>query len=143
MRTNGIFIIYALIIVPECLKIEKYENDEIWHYRYDHLSWKGEILVKKEMVKGLPELQEIEGKFKDFLLGKQYREANPKKSQWRASEKLELIHFDICGPIKPSSNAGSRYFLTFADNFSRKTWTYILKEKSQAFELFNVFKSLV
>jgi len=97
----------------------------------------------KEMVKGFPELQEIEGKCKDCLLGKQYREAIMKKSQWRASEKLELIHYDICGRTKPSSNAGSRYFLTFIDDFSRKTWTYIIKEKSRVFEVFKVFKSLV
>lgn len=72
------------------------------------------------MVKGLLELQETKGKYKGCLLGKQHREAIPKKSQWRASEKLKLIHFDICGPIKPSSNASSRYFLAFTDDFSRK-----------------------
>jgi len=55
------------------------------------------------------------------LLGKQHREAIPKKEQWRTSEKLELVHYDLCGPIKPSSTSGSRYFMTFTDDFSRKT----------------------
>jgi transposase InsO family protein len=29
----------------------------------------------------------------------------PKQANWRASMKLELVHSDICGPIKPESNA--------------------------------------
>ncbi|PNX70081.1 copia-type polyprotein, partial [Trifolium pratense] len=57
--------------------------------------------------------------------------------------KLELIHSDICGPINPSSNGGCRYFITFTDDFSRKTWTYPLKDKSSAFEVFRKFKALV
>ena len=33
--------------------------------------------------------------------------------------------------------------MLFIDNFSRKTWVYFLKEKSQAFEAFKIFKSMV
>ena len=110
------FVIYAPVIIPKCLKMEKCEDAKIWHYRYGHLSWKGlEILMKKNMVRDLPELQEIETKCKDYLLGKQHREAIPKRAQWRASQKLELIHSDLCDPIKPSSNSGNRYFMTFTD----------------------------
>jgi len=144
MSSNRMFIISAPVIVPECLKIEKCEDTKIWHYRYRHLNWKGlNILVKKGMVRDLPELHEIEAKCKDFLLGKKHREAIPKKEKWRASEKLELIHSDQCGPIKPSSNSGIRYFMTFTDDFNRKTWIYILKEKPRAFETFKLFKILV
>jgi hypothetical protein len=96
--TNRMLIIFAPVIVPKYLKIEKCEDAKVWNYRYGHLSRKGlKILVKKKMVKDLPGLQETEGKCRDCLLGKQHREATPKKAQWRASEKLELIHSDICG----------------------------------------------
>ena len=56
---------------------------------------------------------------------------------------LELVHSDICGPINPISNGGKRYFITFIDDFSRKTWVHILQEKSQAFEAFESYKALV
>lgn len=36
----------------------------------------------------------------------------------RAKEILELIHFDICGPIQTLSIGGEKYFLTFTDDFS-------------------------
>ena len=50
---------------------------------------------------------------------------------------------DVCGPIKRSSLGKSNYFLLFIDNFSRKTWVYILKEKLKVFENFKKFKALV
>lgn len=95
------------------------------------------------MVKGLPELAEIEENCVDCLTGKQSRDSIPKQANWRASTKLELVHSDICGPINPQSNGGNRYFITFTDDYSRKTWIYLLKEKSNAFEIFKNFKALV
>ncbi len=41
------------------------------------------------------------------------------------------------------SLGGSRYFITFTDDFSRKSWIYFLATKSQAFEKFKFFKELV
>ncbi|PNX62933.1 retrovirus-related Pol polyprotein from transposon TNT 1-94, partial [Trifolium pratense] len=76
-------------------------------------------------------------------ISKHHRDSIPKTASWRASNKLELIHSDICGPINPSSNGGCRYFITFTDDFSRKIWTYPLKDKSSAFEVFKKFKALV
>ncbi|XP_042450656.1 uncharacterized protein LOC122035309 [Zingiber officinale] len=40
--------------------------------------------------------------------GKQHRNAIPKKSLWRASQRLQLVHADICGPINPASNGKKR-----------------------------------
>jgi transposase InsO family protein len=67
----------------------------------------------------------------------------PKKSLWRASKKLQLVHADICGPIKPNSNSNKRYILSFIDDFTRKTWIYFLHEKSEAFAMFRNFKACV
>jgi len=55
----------------------------------------------------------------DCINGKQHRDAMLKKSSWRASQKLELIHDDICNPISHESNNGKRYTLCFIDDFSR------------------------
>ena len=37
----------------------------------------------------------------------------------------------------------SKYALTFIDEFSRYCWVYLLKHKSEVFDLFKVFKTLV
>jgi hypothetical protein len=144
MTANRMYIITASVIIPKCLQVSKVEEAKLWHQRYAHLSFKGlKVLNKKQMVKGLPVLNELEGKCEDCLSGKQHREAIPKQANWRASQKLELIHSDVCGPINPQSNGGNRYFITFTDDFSRKTWVYFLQDKASVFEIFKKFKTLV
>ena len=49
----------------------------------------------------------------------------------------------MCGPITPESFSGKRYFISFVDDFSRKTWVYFLKEKSEVFEMFKKFRVMV
>lgn len=53
------------------------------------------------------------------------------------------MHSDICGPFNPTSNGNKRYFITFIDDYSRKTWVYFLQEKSKAFFAYQSFKALV
>ena len=45
--------------------------------------------------------------------------------------------------MQTPSLAGSHYMLTFIDDFTRKTWVYFLKKKSEVFEKFYNFKALV
>ncbi|KAK3037884.1 hypothetical protein RJ639_032114 [Escallonia herrerae] len=67
----------------------------------------------------------------------------PKQAKSRATKPFQLIHADICGPIKPLSLGKSSYFLHFIDDYSQKIWVYFLKQKSEAFEAFEKFKALV
>ena len=46
---------------------------------------------------------------------------------------------DLIGPIQTESLGGKRYILVVVNNFSRFTWTYFLREKSEAFEKFKIF----
>ena len=39
--------------------------------------------------------------------------------------------------------SGYSYYVTFIDDYSRKTWIYFLKAKSEVFERFQEFKTLV
>ncbi|CAJ2658399.1 unnamed protein product [Trifolium pratense] len=144
MTVNRMYILLCPVITPSCLKTTHESEGSLWHHRYGHLSFKGlHTLAKKDMVNGLPLLQESQELCSDCVISKQHRDSIPKTSSWRATEKLELVHSDICGPITPTSNGGCRYFITFTDDYSRKTWTYPLKEKSSALAVFKRFKALV
>jgi hypothetical protein len=121
MSLNRMYIIYAPVIVPICLKTSIMNETKLWHDIYGHLSYKGlNTLIKKEMVRDLPIPKEETDVCSDCMMGKQHRESIPKKAKWRATKKLELIHSDVCGPINPQSNGGNRYFITFTDDFSKK-----------------------
>lgn len=74
--------------------------------------------------------------------GKQTR-ASFKEKGTRATEILQLIHTDVCGPISTKSCGGARYLLTFVDDFSRKVFVYPMKSKGEVFDLFVTFKKLV
>ena len=77
------------------------------------------------------------------MLGKQIRSPLQKKAIYRSTKPLELVHTDICGHITPKSYGSMRYFITFIDDYSRRTWDYFLNEKSQALKVFKKFKVLV
>ncbi|CAJ2647424.1 unnamed protein product [Trifolium pratense] len=146
MTMNRMFVIKAPVIVPHCMNASSDGNDNanLWHQRYGHLSFKGmNVLAHKEMVIGLPKLKQPKEECSNCMKGKQQRQNVPKKSSWRASTKLELVHSDICGPINPESNGRKRYFITFTDDLSRRTWIYFMNEKSEALAMFKKFKVMV
>jgi hypothetical protein len=43
---------------------------------------------------------------------------------------LELFHSDLFGLVLVPSLGGSMYYVSFIDDFSRKTWIYFLRNKS-------------
>jgi len=146
MSSNRMFILLATCHPkePTCFNIITEDSTQLWHCRYGHLHYKGlNNLEQKEMVSGLPKLKALSTLCKTCLVGKQYRGPFPKESTWRASQILQLVHADICGPINPISNSKKRYMITFIDDYSRKTWIYFLIEKSEAFDVFKIFKNRV
>ena len=128
----------------QCLLTTTEDMSRLWHERYGHLSHRGmKTLQSKGMVRGLPDFDAQNFTCSDCLVGKQPRKPIPKKSTWRAKEVLELIHSDICGPINPITTGGKRYILCFIDDCSREAWAYLLKEKSEAFAQFKIFRKKV
>ena len=45
----------------------------------------------------------------------------------RATDLLEIILTDVCGPMSVEAYGGYHYFLTFTDD-SKKIWVYLLEE---------------
>jgi hypothetical protein len=56
---------------------------------------------------------------------------------------LRLVHNDVFGLVTVPSLGRSMYYVSFIDDFSRKTWIYFLRKKSEVFERFMEFKSLM
>ena len=95
------------------------------------------------MVRGLPNIEFKNNFCEDCVVGKHQRASFPKTTEYQVKEQLGLVHTDVCGPITLVSFSGKRYFLTFIDDFSRKTWVYFLKEKSEVFGVFKKFKVMI
>ncbi|KAK4394561.1 Retrovirus-related Pol polyprotein from transposon TNT 1-94 [Sesamum angolense] len=56
---------------------------------------------------------------------------------------LDYVHADVWGPANVPSHGGNRFFLSIIDNFSRKVFVFLMKHKSEVFEKFKMWKSLV
>ena len=60
-----------------------------------------------------------------------------------ASSVLGMMHSDIIGSIPITSTDVYWYVLTFIDDFSRYTWVFFIKKKSEVLEKFIELKVLV
>ncbi|XP_051139235.1 uncharacterized protein LOC127257015 [Andrographis paniculata] len=60
---------------------------------------------------------------------------------YRATDVLKLIHTDICGPFPTPSWNDQQYFVSFIDDYSRYGHLYLIKEKSEALDMFKGFKT--
>lgn len=58
------------------------------------------------------------------------------------TQVLELIHSDVCGMMPIASHQGSKYFVTFIDDFSRRARVYFIKNKSEVLSCFKHFVSI-
>ena len=66
--------------------------------------------------------------------GKLARLPFPKRSGIKSKQPLDLIHTDVCGPMRTPTPKGCRYFVTMIDDFSRYCVVYFLKKKSEVTE---------
>jgi transposase InsO family protein len=122
----------------------KMNNDNstyLWHCRLGHIGVKR---MKKLHSDGLFQSLDFESfdTCEPCLMGKMTKTPFSGTME-RASDLLEIIHTDVCGPMSISTRGGYRYFLTFTDDLSRYGYIYLMKHKSETFEKFKEFQSEV
>nr|GEU88379.1 hypothetical protein [Tanacetum cinerariifolium] len=113
----------------------------LWHCRLGHISKKR---IKKLQHDGLFDSSALRAfeKCVSCMSGKMARKPYTHQVE-RAKDILGLIHTDVCAPFKIMSRQGSRYFVTFTDDFSCYGYVYLLKHKHDVFETFKVFQKEV
>eukprot|EP00253_Pinus_taeda_P032179 PITA_32179 len=117
-------------------------QSELWHRRFAHLHYKA-LSIARQMVTGMPKFRvEQEGVCPGCAEGKLKRGPFP-SSQSKTSNILHLVHSDIFGMMPVNSLGGYLYYLTFTDDYFRKTWIYFLKKKDEVFTWFRHFKALI
>ena len=67
------------------------------------------------------------------VMGKQKRVSFTKTPREPKKVRLEIVHTDVWVPSLVLSLGGSRFYVTYIDDFSRKVWVYLLKHKSDVF----------
>ncbi|GJW64478.1 retrovirus-related pol polyprotein from transposon TNT 1-94 [Tanacetum coccineum] len=120
---------------PVCLMSKATSTKSwLWHRRLSHLNF-GTInqLTSKDLVDGLPKFKYN----KDHLCsaceqGKSKKASLPPKLVPSIESKLELLHMDLCGPMRVASINGKKYILVIVDDYSWYTWFGPLYEEYYA-----------
>jgi len=75
-------------------------------------------------------------------MDKQNRQSFPgTRPVQRSTQLLELVHSDICGPMRTPSIDRARYLLTIIDDYSQMVIGFLLKRKDQTFEYIKEYVS--
>jgi hypothetical protein len=56
---------------------------------------------------------------------------------------FDLIHSDFWGPSPTANVGGSKYFVTFVDDFSRYTWIYLMYNRSELPQIYCTFTQMI
>ncbi|KAL2247639.1 UNVERIFIED_CONTAM: hypothetical protein Sindi_2616200 [Sesamum indicum] len=102
----------------------------LWHQRLGHLS--------NNSMKHITKLSQLDCALKPCEicpLAKMYKLPFD-SSKTRTTSAFSLVHLDIWGPYREATMNGCHYFLTIVDDFTRTTWTFFMKYKNQALEMF-------
>ncbi|GJY61228.1 retrovirus-related pol polyprotein from transposon TNT 1-94 [Tanacetum coccineum] len=117
----------------------------LWHRRLSHLNFDTfNLLSKNDIVTGHPKLKFV----KDHLcssceLGKAKRKSFHTKTTSSSKIWLQLLHMDLCGPMRVESINGKKYVLVIIDDYSRYTWTHFLRSKDETLDVLIDFLKLV
>lgn len=121
-------------------------EQELWHARLGHAG-KSVLsqIISKKTADGVP--KQLEQKdistCKGCVLGKMSSKSFPSIGKFQSKTKLELIHTDLCGPMSIKSKGGKLYFITFTDDYTRKSFVYFLRNKNEALAKTRDFLTMV
>ena len=115
-------------------KVDNGSATYLWYCRLGHIGVKR---MKKLHANGILESLDYESldACEPCLMGKMTKTPFSGTME-RATDLLEIIHTDVCGPMSVEAHGGYRYFLTFIDDLRRYGYIYLMKHKFETFEQF-------
>ena len=115
------------------LRIDNICDTYLWHSRLGYVN-KNKIDGQSKRVLEINDC-ELLLTCQSCLLGKMTKSLFKKKDE-RASDILGLLYSDVCRPMNIGAREGYYYFTIFIDDLSRYGYIYLMKYKSELFEMF-------
>nr|GEW69086.1 hypothetical protein [Tanacetum cinerariifolium] len=93
-------------------------------------------IFRKDIVIRLPKLKYVKDQqCSSYELSKAKRSSFKSKAIPSSKERLNLLHIDLCGPMRVTSINGKKYIRVIVDDYSRYTWTLFLRSKDETPEV--------
>ncbi|GKC73707.1 retrovirus-related pol polyprotein from transposon TNT 1-94 [Tanacetum coccineum] len=117
----------------------------LWHRRLSHLNFDTiNLLSKYDIVTGLPKLKFVKDHLcSSYELEKAKCKSFKTKTTLSSKRQLQILHMDLCGPMRLESFNGKKYVLVIVVDYSRYTWTHFLRSKDETPEVLIDFLKLV
>ncbi|KAG8487092.1 hypothetical protein CXB51_020668 [Gossypium anomalum] len=94
------------------------DNADLWHRRLGHANFRSlDLLHKLNLVEEMSKVEVRDTVCEICQLGKQARLPFPVNQAWKVRERLELVHYDVCGLMK-SLSLNDNKFKTLVKNQS-------------------------
>lgn len=108
----------------------------MWHLRLGHLNLKSlrQLHRLRHIAVSIDDSEAIT-RCEDCIRGKSSRINMASREHHRVARKLNRVHSDLC-QLPCKSRQGSRYMMTFVDEFTHRAVVYFLKYKHEAFKCF-------
>eukprot|EP00253_Pinus_taeda_P010577 PITA_10577 len=101
VRVGNLYRLDARSMPRQAMVAATSTTKNLWHQRFGQLNLQDLILLqKKGMVGGLPALHNIKLECDGCVLGKMHRDEFPLHVNRKERDILELVHTDICGPMR-------------------------------------------
>ncbi|KAJ9538685.1 hypothetical protein OSB04_031418 [Centaurea solstitialis] len=112
-----------------------FNQNVLWHRRLSHLNYATiNQLAKAGLVIGLPSLKFTKEQLCSACkMGKIKKSSHKLKVEHNTSKPLQLLHMDLCGPMRVQSINGRKYVLVIVDDFSRiwRPWNGKVRKKAR------------
>jgi GAG-pre-integrase domain len=127
------------------VRIVTTENDQesqepdsygLWHRRLGHIGDQKMQLLETTTI-GVADLaRQCRKPCETCALSKSVRTVN-REAPGPATKRLERVYSDFWGPFATPTPSGARYMLTFTDDFTRKSWIYLVRARKELYGKFN------
>nr|GEZ96772.1 retrovirus-related Pol polyprotein from transposon TNT 1-94 [Tanacetum cinerariifolium] len=117
----------------------------LWRRRLSHLNFDYiKLLSKKDIVIGLPKLKYVKDQpCSSYELSRAKRSSFKSKVVSSSEGRLNLLHMDLCRPMRVASINGKKDILVIVDDYSRYMWTLFLRSKDETLEVLKDFLTMI
>jgi hypothetical protein len=115
---------------------------ELWHQRMGHVG-EEKMRLLDQAATGVTKIStKPQGPCETCALSKSIRDVN-RIAAGHTVKRLERVHTDFWGPFTTPTPSGAKYILTVTDDYTRKSWIYLTRARTELYEKFREWQTEV
>jgi hypothetical protein len=140
--SSNIYVLSEIGNEKCCLGNE--DESWLWNKRMGHIHFDNLVKVRKrEAFREMPQITKPTNTLCKHCQQRKQTKTKFKSKEYSTTRSLEIVHTDLVGPTITKGLKGEKYFILLVDDYIRMTEFFFLKNKSEDFENFKIYKEMV